>query len=286
MLVNSEMLTAAVRTWDAARNAGKCAWRNDPLPEEPVPETAAGLRAAVNAARAAADGCFRARDLYDAVRAVGRHVLVSPSTEALDDDVAALCAMAGDVCNKPVAVLAPSAAVADAYLHLGVEVTVDVMASAAAWDAAGLRGVIVVALCDAPPGLRDALESGVVRCVLQFTGDRYAHDGPAVFSPGEHWTFSADTVAHRGSRAVVTAGLRALWRQRSRDAWADDCDARMAPRDCVICMDTCRGQIVSACCTAAFCAGCAERWVQQAGTCPGCRSPADYTTLHRITIND
>lgn len=286
------MFTAAA-TRRTAQNALKRGWENAPVPEEPVPETSGGLRVAAEAARTVGDARFELRDLYDAVRSVGRRVLVCPS-ESVEGDVAALCVMARDVCKKPIAVVVPDAAqrrqvearLVDLAFPLGAcefgtKVIVTPRAAIRDWEASGLRGVIVIVV-----GAEDdaALRSGVVRTVIAVTQDRYAHpEAPTAFSPPSLWPFSQTSVAHRGPRQLVTSRLRGLWALAGRAAWAADAAARTAPRDCPVCMSPCTSQCVSACCTAAFCLECVAPWIREHGTCPGCRAPADYTTMHCIT---
>jgi hypothetical protein len=276
-----------------AENARKRAWVNDPCPEEPVPESSGGLRVAAEAARAVRHSRFELRDLYDAVRSVGRRVLVCPS-DGVEADVAALCVMARDVCKKPVAVVTRDAAqrarveskLAEMRFPLGAcefgsKAIVASSADVNGWESVGLRGVILISLGNDDQDA--AYRSGLVRTVIAITSDRYAHpEAPTAYSPASLWEFTETSIAHRGQRQVVTTRLAGLWRRAGRDAWANDATARTERRDCPICMEKCEEQCVAACCTAALCRGCVEPWIRSNGTCPGCRGPADYTTMHLV----
>lgn len=273
-----------------AENTLKRVWRNDPPDEEPVPDTCSNMRAAADAVAAVSACRFEVRQLYDTVRALGNRVLVAPVM--LVEEMAAICLMARDVCKKPVALLASQhvlQAVEKCLLPTGMVsgmcefgTKVSLMSNpveAAKWRDVGLTGVILVAY-DQPSGMAESVEGS--RLVINFTHDRYAHKGPALYSAAHFWAFTERGLAHRGSRDVVNAGLRELWTERGKTAWADACAEKTQPRECVICMEPCRRQCVADCCTAAFCYECIEPWVQEQMTCPSCRAEADYTSMHRI----
>lgn len=276
-----------------ATNALKRAWVNDPCPEEPVPESSGGLRVAAEAARSVRSSRFELRDLYDAIRSVGRRVLVCPS-DGVEADVVALCFMARDVCKKPVAVVAQDAAQRARIenklrelrfplgeCELGSKASVSRSADVARWESVGLRGIILITMGANPQDA--AFRSGLVRTVIAITSDRYAHpDAPTAYSPASLWEFTETSIAHRGPREVVASRLGELWRRAGREAWANDVAARTTRRDCPICMEPCEHQCVAACCTAALCRACVQPWIRDNGTCPGCRAPADYTTMHCI----
>lgn len=273
-----------------AENTLKRVWRNDPPEEEPVPDTCANMRAAADAVATVSACRFEVRQLYDTVRALGNRVLVAPVM--LVEEMAALCLMARDVCKKPVALLAPRdvlravekcllpTGMVSGMCEFGTKVVLMTDPSEAGnWRDVGLTGVILVAY-EQPSGVAQRVDG--TRLVINFTSDRYAHRGPALYSAAHFWAFTEHGLAHRGSRAVVDAGLRELWTARGKTAWAADCAEKTETRDCPICMEPCVRQCVADCCTAAFCYACIEPWVQEQMTCPSCRAEADYTSMHRI----
>lgn len=283
------MFTSVIRA-RRAENSLKRVWQNVPPEQEPVPDTIANLRAAAEAVAAVSACRFEVRQLYDTVRAVGNRVLVAPVM--LAEEMAALCLMARDVCKKPVALLAPRhvlQAVEKCLLPTGMVAGMCEFGSKVAlmtdpsdalkWKDVGLTGVILIAF-EQPSGTAERVEG--TRLVINFTCDRYACRGPALYSSPHFWAFTEHGMAHRGSRGVVESGLRELWTERGKTAWADACAEKTQARECVICMEPCRRQCVADCCTAAFCYSCIEPWVQEQMTCPSCRADADYTTMHRI----
>lgn len=100
------------------------------------------------------------------------------------------------------------------------------------------------------------------------------------------------TVAHKGAPRDVVLSLVRAWnsemaaagdgRRTALAAWAADAPARVRGGDCPICLGRSSSRAVMQCCSACFCLACAARWLDQSGTCAGCRGEADQNTVHLV----
>lgn len=240
---------------------------------------------------------FDTRDLYDCVRDVSERVLACPSTD-VSGDVAAICAMARDVCSKPVAIighgslpsLLPRLKANDIVLGTcdfgrKAELVDDLDAAVRGWVERDIAGVILVVV-----GSQVVDRPERVRTVIRVTKEASKFPTcPVTYSPARLWKITADNVVHKAARPQVVAALQTAWAGK---AWSaeEKVPGPDNPIECPICMEA-KADVVLSCCTGAYCWECMQPWidhnttlVRQADriTCPSCRAPMDYKTLHVV----
>ena len=247
-------------------------WLNDPVLEEPIPDTPDAL----NIAKVVPSEYFDPLELYRCVRGVKDCTLVCPRVD-VHKEVASLCAMARDICCKPSAVvgyerLSPLAGIRTGRCEFGskTELIDEFDAAVHEWEDYGLSGVIVIVVGNHPHVVRRSPVRTVIRIVTNA-----CVPGPVIYSKAELW--SPTEVVHRGSRLQIVETLRRAW--PSRTSWIPEEKMPETPRDCSICMEP-RAHVVGACCTSAYCWSCLEPWLAENETCPGCRQQSYYTTFH------
>jgi hypothetical protein len=280
------------RTWCCVRE-----------PEAPVPDTADGLQKAEEAATKSGPSLFETKDLYDCVRDVSERVLVCPSTD-VSGDVAAICAMARDVCSKPVAIMGHSSLPAllprlrSQGIVLGTcdfgrktELVDDLEAAIRGWDDRDIAGVILIVVGSEPVERPER-----VRAVIRVTKDASKFTScPVVYSPPRFWKLTAENVVHKGSRPQVVAALQAAWAGKAWNA-EEKVPGPDNPIECPICMES-GANVVLSCCTGAYCWDCMQPWIDRAEseyydpeydakTCPSCRREMDYKTFHVVVDQD
>lgn len=282
----------------ARQRRTKRTWCDVRDPEAPVPVTDDGLQKAAEAVTRSGMALFDTRELYDCVRDVSERVLACPSPY-VDGVVASICAMARDVCSKPVAIVghrelpsllprleANGILLGTCDFGRRAELVDDLDAAAAGWAERAITGVILVVV-----GSRDIRRPERVRVVIRLTNEPTMFPAcPVTYSPPCLWRITKDNLVHRGPRDRVVAALRTAWAGRAWDP-EDKVPGAGRPIECPICMEP-RANVVMACCTAAYCWGCMEPWIAQNTyymdptqdriSCPSCRKVADYRTFHVV----
>lgn len=280
------------RTWCCVRE-----------PEAPVPDTVDGLQKAEEVATRSGPSLFETKDLYDCVRDVSERVLVCPSAD-VSGDVAAICAMARDVCSKPVAIIGhgnlpwllprlQSHGIVLGTCDFGrrAELVDDLESAVKGWDERDIAGVILIVVGSEPIERPER-----VRAVIRVTKDASKFSTcPVIYSPGRLWKITAENVVHKGPRPQVVAALKAAWAGK---AW--NAEEKVPGPDnlieCPICMEA-RANVVLSCCTGAYCWDCMQPWIDRSTatmddddydprpettTCPSCRAEMDYKTFHVV----
>jgi hypothetical protein len=275
------------RTW--------CSFRE---PEAPVPDTLDGLRKATEAATKSGPSLFEIKDLYDCVRDVSERVLACPSTD-VSGDVAAICAMARDVCSKPVAIIghgnlpsllprleANGIVLGTCDFGRRAELIDDLDVAVQGWIDRDIAGVILVVV-----GSHVVNRPDRVRTVIRVTNEASKFPTrPVIYSPARFWRITAQNVVHKGARPEVVAALQAAWAGKAWNA-EEKVPGPDNPIECPICMEP-TANVVLSCCTGAYCWGCMQPWIDQNTyhydprkdriSCPSCRADMDYKTLHVV----
>ena len=289
------LLTTAAEMFRGKRKRAWCSFRE---PDSPVPDTLDGLERASEAASKSGPSVFETRDLYDCVRDVAERVLACPSTD-VSGDVAAICAMARDVCSKPVAIIghaslpsllprleANGIVLGTCDFGRKAELVDDLDAAVRGWIERDIAGVILVVV-----GSQDVERPERVRTVIRVTQEASKFPAcPVAYSPARFWSLTADNVVHRGARAQVVASLQAAWAGKAWDA-EEKVPGPDNPIECPICMEA-KANVVLSCCTGAYCWDCMQPWIDQNThyfdpredriSCPSCRAVMDYKTFHVV----
>jgi len=109
-------------------------------------------------------------------------------------------------------------------------------------------------------------------------------DPDMAFELNEAFASIARNAVHAGTPADIKASLTHRW-AGNRPAWEQELDTRLhGPEECPVCYgDLGTARAVTECCSKCYCLGCIDRWVTGTPTCPSCRAPASYNTVHVVT---
>lgn len=267
-------------------------------PEVPVPDTHEGLKKAAEAVTKSGRSLFDTKDLYDCVRDVSERVLACPSTD-VSGDVAAICAMARDVCSKPSAIIgyrsmpslitcleANGIVLGTCDFGRKTELVDDLDTSVKGWIDRDIAGVILVVV-----GSQAFERPERVRTLIRVTKDASKFPTyPVIYSPARFWRITSDNVVHKGSRSQVVAALQTAWAGKAWNA-EEKVPGPDNPIECPICMET-KANVVLSCCTGTYCWDCIQPWIEQNThyydpqedmiSCPSCRKKMDYNTFHVV----
>lgn len=285
------------------KKAAKRTWSDVREPDTPVPDTHDGMQKAIEASDKSGPALFETRDLYDCVRDVSERVLACPSTD-VSGDVAAICAMARDVCSKPVAILghaslpsliprleANGILLGTCDFGRRAELVDDLDAAVQGWEERDIAGVILVVV-----GSREIEKPDRVRTVIRVTKEASKFPScPVAYSPSRFWKITADNVVHKGARPQVVGALQAAWAGKAWNA-EEKVPGPDNPIECPICMEP-NANVVLSCCTGAYCWDCIQPWIDKNSatepdyydpqddivSCPSCRAEMDYKTFHVVT---
>lgn len=277
----------------------KRAWCDIRDPETPVPHSVDGLLKAKDAIAKSGAFCFDAQDLYDVVRdTVSERVLACPATD-VSSDVASMCAMARDVCSKPVAILGhrrlpaliarlQANGIVPGTCDFGrrAELVDDLDEAVQGWIERDVCGVILFVI-----GTQAIVKPERARTVIRVTKEvSHFPELPLIYSPPRLWRVSKENLVHTGPRATIVAALRAAWADKAWNA-EEKVPGPHNAIECPICMES-KADVVLSCCTAAYCWDCLQPWIDQntryqdpahdSITCPSCRAALDYKALHVV----